>query len=207
MVILVFFLVSCADEDVVVYETNEEIAQEVELINGDNQNRIGVEGYNPYVEITSDNEISEPPSTDENDVQKALPPIPANAFFHSVVDETCYFGDQIQEIATSEGVVPAVIIPNGSMAVFSRDNSDGWACDAGDTLSLEFEKYAMLNNTAQTLGVGHIKDGVLCEMELFKDELEGKYEVKVTEKGVYYICVICLSSDPISLKEGEIKKY
>lgn len=42
------------------------------------------------------------------------------------------------------------------------------------------------------------------EIQLFRNSLDGKYELTVLEDGIYHIFVVCLSSDPISLKEGEI---
>lgn len=182
----------------------EEITQ-IELLSPENSAFIGKEVLSSGVTVFSATEREQQMDELEKESLVASVQIPENSCFHAVANESCVPGSPVQEIALLGDKTPAVIIPNGAMGIFSKGDAAGWACDSGDTITWKFEKYPMENKNSQTLGVGYIQDGVMHEMQTFRDSLSGEYELPVLEEGVYYIYVIALSSDPISLKEGEIE--
>lgn len=173
---------------------------EVELINKGNSFLVGKEivNHNPkVVPQVEQNSIADQPEQNNSS-------LPDNPICHSVADEATIPGTSITEIVTADCRTPEIIIPNGAIGIFSKGNASGWFCKSNEILSLEFEKYPMKNGTSQTLGIGYIQDGVMHEIQLFRNSLDGKYELTVLEDGIYHIFVVCLSSDPISLKDGEI---
>lgn len=168
----------------------EDITQ-IERITNDNKHLIGKEGYgnNP-----SESKLE----------TKAEENIPNNSICFSVANKQISPGATIQEIEITQGTTPEIIIPNGAMGIFSQGDSLGWDCKTGDILSWKFEKYPMENLLNQSLGIGYIKDGVMYEMQVYTNSLDGEYRLNISSDGIYYIYFICLSSDPISLKEGDI---
>ncbi|WP_409969895.1 hypothetical protein RFF05_08345 [Bengtsoniella intestinalis] len=177
----------------------------VELITDDNSAEVGKEVFNQTVPQVSDGEHIDSSDVNSPEFLIAEIQIPENPFFSTLASDQCLPGDSVQEILTIDNVTPEIIIPNGAVGVFSKDASTGWTCNAGDILSFSFEKYPMETGTSQTLGIGHIKDGVMYEVQAFRDSLDGTYNFTIQEDGVYYIYVIGLSSDPISLKESAIE--
>lgn len=175
------------------------------MISNDNRFKIGKEVINENNPEIPDEEW--PDSSDVNHPESLLAniQIPKNPFFCSVASDLCLPGSSVQEVATDDNVVPEMIIPNGAVGVFSKGGLSGWLCDTGDILSWSFEKYPMENGIPQTLGVGYIKDGVMYEALTYRDSLDGVYSFTAPEGGTYYIYVIGLSSDPISLKESDIQ--
>ena len=72
-----------------------------------------------------------------------------------------------------------------------------------DELVYQFEKYPSEAIDQQTLVVGYVLDGVMYPGEKFT-ELSGEYRFKIEAPGEYFIYVVNGSSDPLSLKNGEI---
>lgn len=177
---------------------DKESFDKIELIDDTNRNLIGKEGSGGDVLVVSADEIdqmlgSEGPTPEE---------IPENPIVTDV-EAGVVWGHAIQEIVTEEARTPELIAPNGIVGVFSKSNGEGWACEAGDIITWTFEKYPADNGRLQSLAVGYIKDGVLHEAQAYP-EMSATYEFDVTENGNYHIYFMCASSDPISLKEGEI---
>lgn len=177
----------------------------VEPISKENEFLIGTESHSSSYTVYSQEEWNElEQELDESKAGQVAMWIPENPICHSIANKAYSPPSSIQEIATNDGNTPGIIVSNGAMVIFSKGDSCGWACNYGDKLSWSFEKYPMENGTIQGLGVGYIQNGVMQDMEIFRDTLSGKYEISIPEEGVYNIYAICLSSDPISLKEGEI---
>lgn len=92
---------------------------------------------------------------------------------------------------------------NGSVNVITNSDDSAWEFRQKDLITLKFEKYeSEIEN--QNLIIGIIQDGVLRKGESYRD-LEGEYTYEVLQDGEYYIYLLNGSSDPISLKKGEIK--
>ena len=45
---------------------------------------------------------------------------------------------------------------------------------------------------------------MLCHYTVYAGEAGGRFRIQADEDGLYYLYFICLSSDPLSLKEGEL---
>lgn len=99
--------------------------------------------------------------------------------------------------------IPEIIMINGSVNVITNSDDSAWEFRQKDLITLKFEKYeSEIEN--QNLIIGIIQDGVLRKGESYRD-LEGEYTYEVLQDGEYYIYLLNGSSDPISLKKGEIK--
>lgn len=118
------------------------------------------------------------------------------------------FADEVVEpinitnFETTDNVTPEVIVPNGSAAIFSQAGGTGWICNDGDELIYRFEKFPS-EFGAQTLVIGYILDGVMYPGEKYLVE-DGEYRHKIDKSGEYFVYVINASSDPLSLKSGDI---
>ena len=176
----------------------EDDISQIELITNNNMHLIGKEIRSSTIQILNKNESSIPstPELEKN--------IPDNPICFAVASDQISPGTTIQEIEITQGMTPEIIIPNGAMGIFSQGESLGWDCKMGDVLSWKFEKYPMENKLNQSLGIGYIKDGVMYEMQVYTDSLDGEYQLNVPSSGIYHIYFICLSSDPISLKGGKL---
>lgn len=128
-------------------------------------------------------------------------PMPANRIITERENDAVVVPFSIVEAETKKGVTPALIGGNGTMCIFTRRDGDGWALEEGDVLSWSFEKYDRNDN----LGVGYIRDGVMYDYTYFDGKAEDVYQVSAGVAGEYYIYYICLSSDPIAIKEGKIR--
>lgn len=207
---LLLFSVLCICVCLSIFFTNQKTELEsdtlqIELITGNNRHKIGKEILSQAApEVSNENDFY-PLSVDGLESCVADIEIPENPFYTSIASSLCHPGNSVQEIVTHDNMVPEIIIPNGAVGVFSKGDLSGWSCNAGCILSWSFEKYPMDSGIAQTLGVGYIKDGIMYEMEAFKESLDGTYHLSVQEDGIYHIYVIGLSSDPISLKGSDIQ--
>lgn len=118
------------------------------------------------------------------------------------------FADEVVEpinitnFETTDNVTPEMIVPNGSAAIFSQAGGTGWICNDGDELIYRFEKFPS-EVGAQTLVIGYILDGVMYPGEKYLVE-DGEYRHKIDKSGEYFVYVINASSDPLSLKSGDI---
>lgn len=100
--------------------------------------------------------------------------------------------------------IPQIMIPNGTMAVFTNDSGHGWDLKAGDSVKISFEKYQHETISDQSLMVGCVQDGTLYEGEVIRD-IRGEYTIKIEKSGTYNFYFIGLSSDPISIQSGAIE--
>ncbi len=102
---------------------------------------------------------------------------------------------------------PEVIFVNGVMVIFTKEDGSGWHLDEGESLKLEVEEYPSEINSGrgQFVSYQYIFNGTLMGKD-FPDtlSLNLSYEITADEAGEYYPCIINASSDPITLKEGEI---
>ena len=178
------------------------IGDSVLLINEINRSQIGKELHGKGIIVPESSE----PVNDIDSVSGGNPAqLPENKFFHTSASGEFIWNGSIREICVSEGcVTPEMIFPNGAMAVITRADSEGWNCEIGDKLVCEFEKYPLESNKNQGLAIGYIADGIIYEPELYQSSLEVSYEVDIENDGEYYIYIVGASSDPVSLKEGEV---
>lgn len=109
----------------------------------------------------------------------------------------------MENFKTMDNVTPEVIMMNGSAAIFTQEDIEGWKCDVGEKIVYSFERYPSEVKEQQTLIVGYILNGVMHKGEKFLD-LDGKYEYKIEKEGEYFIYVINADSDYLSLKKGNI---
>lgn len=128
---------------------------------------------------------------------------PPNRIITAVADGSMMVPSSIVEAEVKRGTTPALIGGNGAMCIFTQGGGKGWYLEEGDTISWTYHKYA----GGYILGIGYIRDGVIYNYEGDPQDREpnGVYQLEAGESGTYYIYYICLSSDPVSLKEGEIK--
>ncbi len=181
----------------------EDLTQ-IELIDDTNRDFVGKEIQSDSAKVIDSGEL---PNVLNGSVTEdpAAYEIPENTIVQSTAADEMFLGTSIQEIEVSGTRTPELIAPNGAEGIFSQGNAAGWACKAGDTIIWSFEKYPLTNGQNQALAVGYIKDGVMYESQVYQDRLSATYQLDVSEDGIYYIYFISASSDPISLKEGEIK--
>lgn len=213
LVLLLFVLCLCIF--ISLYFANKKLpsfvpdTQQIEIISDNNEFKVGKEVLNENKPVVFNEESENTPEIyfeeSNSPVVDETTQIPENSFFSSLASPLCYPGSSVQEIATHDNMTPDIIIPNGAVGVFSKSDSSGWHCKTGDILSWSFEKFPMENGTSQSIGIGYIKDGVMYETQIYSDSLDGEYSFTVPSDGTYYIYVIGLSSDPISLKGSEIE--
>lgn len=91
-----------------------------------------------------------------------------------------------------------------SVNILIKMHGEGWDMKEGDVMEYDFEKYPSEVVENQTLLMGYIKDGVLMDDEVFR-QLKGTYKLTINELGKYYVYLICVSSDSITLKNGTLK--
>ena len=109
----------------------------------------------------------------------------------------------IEEVESAHGITPEIEVGNGEMIIFTNSDGDGWLLNEEDELSWEFAKLPKGFN--QSLSVGYIRDKTVYGPISYYEEMEGEFTIKADTEGVYYIYCLGTSSDPITLKEGEIK--
>lgn len=195
----VFTLVACSSQPSDDGFIPDDAVTKIELIDDHNRKLIGKEIRGRAIVMDADEALREKIAQEPIKVE-----IPENPIIHSV-DNMEYLGFSIQEIELNGMKTPELIGPNGAIGVFSKGNAEGFRCKAGNTIIWSFEKYPFKDGLSQTLAVGYVKDGVMYESKVFRDKLSDTYQLAVSEDGVYHIYFLCASSDPISLKEGEIQ--
>lgn len=111
----------------------------------------------------------------------------------------------IQKIELENEVTPEFILENGEMVIFTNQDASGWALEEGNKISWKFEKQSTESGEKQALSVGYIKNKMMYGATVYQKDLDGEYTVNIDSNGVYYIYCMGTSSDPISLKTGDIK--
>lgn len=100
-------------------------------------------------------------------------------------------------------ITPEIILTNGSIGVFTKEDGSGWLLNKGDSLTFNFNKYESKAVKNQNSVIGYVVNGKMVKGEGFKD-LSGNYKTIADESGEYYIYVLGSSSDYLSFKEGRI---
>ncbi len=170
----------------------------VQLVNEENRDLIGKELQENDLTIL----VPKDGSRETENIQK----IPKNNIVQSTIDDSVFPGISICEMhVDDDGNTPEVICPNGAVGIFSKSNSRGWPCIKGDYLSWSFTKYPLDSQKDQAICVGYIKDGVMYKPQLFQKGLEINYKQKISEDGLYYLYILGASSDPVTIKSGNIE--
>lgn len=102
----------------------------------------------------------------------------------------------------NEGI-PEIIMTNGAMAIMTNVGQAGWMCKNGDVISGSLERYPTNTKSTQPSVVGYIRDGICYDGNVF-DDLSGVFEMVTSEEGEYYVYIMSLASDYLTLKGGEI---
>lgn len=100
--------------------------------------------------------------------------------------------------------MPSVLLKINTCTVLYQDDYSGWICKKGDTLYFDFEKYEHETRRNQPLVIGYVKEGVMYDGVIF-NALSGCYQLKIAEDGEYYIYLLNLDLDNMSIKSGVVK--
>lgn len=104
-------------------------------------------------------------------------------------------------------VTPEIMLDNGDMVIFTKQDGSGWYLNEGESLFFEVEEYKSETGMGrgQTVGYHQIYNGtVMQEPVSVINTMEQKIELVAENSGEYYLGLIGYSSDLISLKEGKI---
>ncbi len=100
-------------------------------------------------------------------------------------------------------ITPEIIMPNASPAILTQPDGSGWVLSEGAAISYSFEKYPSVTVDDQLLQIGIVKDGIMYDGIVY-DNLTDTYQLTVSESGEYYIYLLNVSSDYLSLKNGNL---
>lgn len=128
-------------------------------------------------------------------------PIPASDIAKTWADDAI-IPYSINNVATSNGITPEFTLDNGYMVILTEENGGGWSLKEGDTLTWKLAKQPI--EFDQSLSIGYIKDGTVYSASFSCSELEGEVEIHAESEGTYYVYCLGTSSDPITVKEGDI---
>ena len=101
---------------------------------------------------------------------------------------------------TENNTIPKTTTSNGNLYIITDANGKGWNLSPGDIIEYSFQKET---NNQQQLLIGHIQNGIVDFGTVYKD-LSGIYTYEIKESGLYYLYIINVSSDEISLIEGSV---
>jgi len=105
-------------------------------------------------------------------------------------------------------IAPELIMPNGSMVIFTREDGSGWELNKEESIKIVFEKYQHEIINEPLILFGFIKNNQICtdnELTEFK-ELSGEFSITSNEDNTeYYFYVIAASSDPVAVKKCIIR--
>jgi len=87
-------------------------------------------------------------------------------------------------------ITPEIIGTNGSISVFTKEDSSGWALNKGQVLTVNFNKYKSKIIEHQTATIGYVLNGKMVNGENFS-ELSGNCKITADELGEYYIYSEC----------------
>ena len=88
-----------------------------------------------------------------------------------------------------------------------KEDGSGWKLNEGETLMIQATEYEAETNGGNGQGIMYF---YICDGEILdgksepRKELNQTFELTAEKSGEYYICLLGVSSDPISLKEGKI---
>lgn len=126
-----------------------------------------------------------------------------NCIVKGVANKNIILPSSISEFEVKKGVIPEIIMSNGSMAIFYVGDYKGWECKEGDTLTFSYEKYKSETVHNQTLVIGYIRNGIMYEGECIKD-IAGSYTFTIREEGEYNLYIISATSDYLTIKQSTI---
>lgn len=169
-----------------------------QLIDNKNSSLIGSEVIDDTPPMTA---MNTPKTSNSESVAEFY--VPENSVVKELGDEGILPPVSIENFEAVNGILPEVIMTNGSAVLFTQEGLNGWTCKTGDKLLYEFEKYESSVVDMQTMVVGYVLNGALYLGEIVKD-LSGTYQLEVEKEGDYYICVISATSDYLALKKGAI---
>ncbi|WP_077609633.1 M56 family metallopeptidase [Clostridium sp. Marseille-P2415] len=179
---------------------NNSLMSQAEVIDSENRNLIGTSVQDNSTPFQS----AHTPNTTSNNINNdADLSVPENSLVNKLASQDMLSPSSITEFEATDNITPEIIMPNGSAAIFSENDHQGWTCKKGDSLVYKFEKYPSEVTDSQTIIVGYSLDGVLYPGEEFKGS-SGTYQLNITKGGDYYIYVISATSDYLALKQGTI---
>ena len=119
--------------------------------------------------------------------------------------------NSITEFAVSgdagQYITPEIIFGNNDLVIFEQEDGSGWKLNEGETLMIQATEYEAETNGGNGQGIMYF---YICDGEILdgksepRKELNQTFELTAEKSGEYYICLLGVSSDPISLKEGKI---
>ena len=119
--------------------------------------------------------------------------------------------NSITEFAVSgdagQYITPEIIFGNNDLVIFEQEDGSGWELNEGETLMIQATEYEAETNGGNGQGIMYF---YICDGEILdgksepRKELNQTFELTAEKSGEYYICLLGISSDPISLKEGKI---
>lgn len=125
-------------------------------------------------------------------------------------EEDAYVPNMIDGFETQEEngtyTTPEIMLKNGAMAIFTKENGLGWELKKGDILRIQIEEYPTetRGDNGQAIGYAYILNGTLMARMDSLHDLQQEYELQAEEDGEYYIGLIGASSDNITLRQGKI---
>lgn len=108
---------------------------------------------------------------------------------------------------TGQYITPEIIFGNNDLVIFEQEDGSGWELNEGETLMIQATEYEAETNGGNGQGIMYF---YICDGEILdgksepRKELNQTFELTAEKSGEYYICLLGVSSDPISLKEGKI---
>lgn len=106
-------------------------------------------------------------------------------------------------------ITPEIIFTNDVMVIFTREDGAGWQLKKGESLTFEAEQYPLERNNGEDIGqwieYRFIGNGELSADSYTSNERFQRYTFTADEDGEYYIALRCAGTEPLALKEGEIK--
>ncbi|MNW47275.1 hypothetical protein D3C74_246010 [compost metagenome] len=180
-----------------------------ELLTDDNRHLIGKETISNYYVIYQNGKYIDSNgkeiSKDEL-LSKSQDQIPENRIIQHINLKN-FAPSSIVEFKTDSQdgmfISPEIITINNSVSTLTKSDGKGWELEKGNKIRFDLTKYPSEVIENQKLMIGYVKDGVLNEGQVF-EQLDGEYAVEVADPGVYYLYLINVSSDPISLKNGTL---
>lgn len=176
-----------------------------ELLTDSNRNLIGKESKGESTIKDSVGTIVDQPETADYEpydwrTSSVIKSIQKNAHIpraiseFTVVDEDDFF------------TTPEIIFTNDCMVILKKEDGSGWYLEKGDLLNFKVELFPSEVNPGkgQNIIYQYIQNGKLMKQSFTDDGLVQNYSIKADKAGEYYICLTGASSDPISLKQGEI---
>ena len=179
------------------------------VVDDSNRSLIGTEIYSKNYFIYKDGVYTNAQGevVDLDKLRKAQEGIPENRIIDEIQIENYSPSSIIEVIIDKAGknsyATPEIILTNNSACILTKENGSGWNLEKGDTLEFNFEKYKSRVVPRQNLGIGYVKDGIMYPWESYQ-ELSDSYVLKAQEQSEYYIYLLSLSSDYLTLKQGEL---